>query len=79
LTWNLSEIAVDANDLLVGGLQFRLTDKNVARQLCLGAVNVLQRERTVKTILCPVPDVTERDLLHRQTSTPRLRQRIYAT
>jgi len=60
------DVASDVYDLLVGR-QLRLTDDDVARELCVvvgGALDVLQTERAMKTVLRPVPDVTERYLLH---------------
>jgi len=61
---NLHDVATDIDNLLTGRM-FSLTHNDVARQLRLGAVDVFQRKRTVKTVLSSVPYVSEWDLLQR--------------
>lgn len=62
----LLEIAGDLQDLSVCEQVF-LKDVNVAGEDLLGAVSLLQGERTVQTALAPAPNMAKRNLLESKT------------
>lgn len=62
-TAHLDYVACYLNDLSIR-MESRLTHENIASELVLCSVDVFQRERTMQTVLCSIPNMAEWNFLH---------------